>query len=131
MCRGDIALRNMDAIGYVSAVATPEVLEAKIDEELENAIDASYFFGPGAENVKIDAVQYPDRKVIERCAMMHDSGARTEQMLEMWARVKGEVVKPWVLIVISSTLLVLLVLGIRRKIIKRRRRARRPYRHRR
>ncbi|MBQ5700962.1 MAG: extracellular solute-binding protein [Alistipes sp.] len=131
MCRGDIALRNMDAIGYVSAVATPEVLEAKIDDELENAIDASYFFGPGAECVKIDAVQYPDRKVIERCAMMHDSGARTEQMLEMWARVKGEVVKPWVLIVISLTLLTLLVLGIRRKIIKRRRRARRPYRHRR
>ena len=130
MCRSDIALRNMDAIGYVSAVATPEVLEAKIDEELEGAIDASYFFGPGAESVKIDAVQYPDRKVIERCAMMHDSGARTEQMLEMWARVKGEVVKPWVLIVIGTTLLGLLVLGIRRKILKRRRRARRLHRHR-
>ena len=131
MCRSDIALRNMDAIGYVSVVATPEVLEAKINEELESGIDASYFFGEGAENVKIDAVQYPDRKVIERCAMMHDSGARTEQMLEMWARVKGDVVKPWVLIVITVTMLVLLVLGIRRKIIKRRRRARRPYRHRR
>ena len=128
MCRSDIALRNMDAIGYVSAVATPEVLEAKINDELESAIDASYFFGPGAESVKIDAVQYPDRKVIERCAMMHDSGARTEQMLEMWARVKGEVVKPWVLIVISVTLLALLVLGIRRKMIKRRRRARRLHR---
>ena len=131
MCRSDIALRNMDAIGYVSAVATPEVLEAKINDELESAIDASYFFGEGAENVKIDAVQYPDRKVIERCAMMHDSGARTEQMLEMWARVKGDVVKPWVLIVISVTMFALLVLGIRRKIIKRRRRARRPHRHRR
>ena len=130
MCRSDIALRNMDAIGYVSAVATPEVLEAKIDEELEEAIDASYFFGPGAESVKIDAVLYPDRKVIERCAMMHDSGARTEQMLEMWARVKGEVVKPWVLIVIGTTLLGLLVLGIRRKILNRRRRARRLHRHR-
>ena len=128
MCRSDIALKNMDAIGYVSAVATPEVLEAKINDELENAIDASYFFGEGAESVKIDAVQYPDRKVIERCAMMHDSGARTEQMLEMWARVKGEVVKPWVLIVISVTLIALLILGIRRKMIKRRRRARRLHR---
>ncbi|MBQ8853189.1 MAG: ABC transporter substrate-binding protein [Alistipes sp.] len=116
MCRSDVALKNMDAIGYVSAVATPEVLEAKIDDSLENAVDASYFFGKGAENVKIDAVQYPDRKVIERCAMMHDSGARTEQMLEMWARVKGEVVKPWVLIVIGITLLGMLVLGIRRKV---------------
>ena len=118
MCRSDIALRNMDAIGYVSAVATPEVLEAKIDDSLETAVDASYFFGEGAESVKIDAVQYPDRKVIERCAMMHDSGARTEQMLEMWARVKGEVVKPWVLIVIGFTLLMMLILGIRRKVLK-------------
>ena len=116
MCRADVALKNMDAIGYVSAVATPEVLEAKIDDSLENSVDASYFFGEGAENVKIDAVLYPDRKVIERCAMMHDSGARTEQMLEMWARVKGEVVKPWVLIVIGITLLGMLVLGIRRKV---------------
>ena len=130
MCRSDIALRNMDAIGYVSAVATPEVLEAKIDERLESAVDASYFFGEGAENVKIDAVQYPDKKVIERCAMMHDSGARTEQMLEMWARVKGEVVKPWVLIVIGITLLTMLVLGIRRKVLQYRRSMHRLHRRR-
>lgn len=130
MCRSDIALRNMDAIGYVSAVATPEVLEAKIDDSLENSVDVSYFFGQGAESVKIDAVQYPDRKVIERCAMMHDSGERTEQMLEMWARVKGEVVKPWVLIVIGITLLMMFILGIRRKIIKHRRHVRRLHRRR-
>lgn len=116
MCRSDIALKNMDAIGYVSAVATPEVLAAKVDDSFDKSVDVSYFFGEGAENVKIDAVQYPDKKVIERCAMMHDSGARTEQMLEMWARVKGEVVKPWVLIVIGVTLLAMLVLGIRRKV---------------
>ena len=128
MCRSDIALRNIDAIGYVSAVATPEVLEAKIDDSLETAVDASYFFGEGAESVKIDAVQYPDKKVIERCAMMHDSGARTEQMLEMWARVKGEVVKPWVLIVIGITLLTMLVLGIRRKVLQYRRSMQRRYR---
>ncbi|MBQ2023446.1 MAG: ABC transporter substrate-binding protein [Alistipes sp.] len=121
MCRPDIALRNMDAIGYVSAVATPEILEAKIDDSLENTVDVSYFFGEQAKSVKIDAVQYPDRKVIERCAMMHDSGARTEQMLEMWARVKGEVVKPWVLIVIGITLLTMLFFGIRRKVIQYRR----------
>ena len=121
----------MDAIGYVSAIGTPEVLEAKIDQSLDQSVDVSYFFGPGAESVKIDAVQYPDRKVIERCAMMHDSGARTEQMLEMWARVKGEVVKPWVLIVIGVTLVILLILGIRRKLLKRRHRARRLHRHRR
>ena len=129
MCRSDIALRNMDAIGYVSAVATPEVLEAKIDDSIEEAIDASYFFGEGAECVKINSVQYPDASVIARCSMMHDSGARTEQMLEMWARIKGEVVKPWVLIVIGLTMLALLVIGIRRKVNKLR--SQRKYRHRR
>ena len=117
MCRSDIALKNMDAIGYVSAVATPEVLEAKINDELENAIDASYFFGEGAESVKIDAVQYPDRKVIERCAMMHDSGDRTPKMLEMWARVKGDSVPLWIWIVIIVSFSALAFLYIRRKIM--------------
>ena len=131
MCRSDIALRNMDAIGYVSAVATSEVLEAKCDDSLDYYTDVSYFFGEGAERVKIDAVQYPDRSVIERCAMMHDSGARTEQMLEMWARVKGEVVKPWVLIVIVVTMVLLLIFGIRRKVLQSRRRSRRYYHRRR
>ena len=120
MCRPDIAIRNMDEIGYVSVVATPEVLESRIDDELEGTVDASYFFGEGAESVKIDPVQYPDRAVVERCGMMHDSGARTPKMLEMWARVKGDSVPLWNLIVIAVSLVVLLVLGIRRKVLKAR-----------
>lgn len=44
LCRPDIALRNMDEIGYVSAVATPEILEAKIDSTLTDYYDLSYFF---------------------------------------------------------------------------------------
>ena len=107
------------------------MLEAKCDDSLDYYTDVSYFFGEGAERVKIDAVQYPDRSVIERCAMMHDSGARTEQMLEMWTRVKGEVVKPWVLIVIVVTMLLLLIFGIRRKVLQYRRRSRRYYRRKR
>ena len=121
MCRSDIAIRNMDEIGYVSVVATPEVLESRIDEELEGTVDASYFFGEGAESVKIDPVQYPDKAVVERCGMMHDSGARTEQMLEMWARVKGDNVSTWILVVIAITLVGMLILGIRKRILKARR----------
>ena len=34
LCRPDVALRNMDAIGYVSAIATPEIMEAKIDSTI-------------------------------------------------------------------------------------------------
>ena len=28
LCRPDVALRNMDAIGYVSAIATPEIISS-------------------------------------------------------------------------------------------------------
>ena len=128
MCRPDIAIRNMDEIGYVSVIATPEVLESRIDEELENAVDASYFFGEGAEAVKINPVQYPDKAVIERCAMMHDSGDRTPKMLEMWARIKGDSVPVWNLAVIVVSLVVLLALGIHRKIKKYRKKSHRQKR---
>ena len=90
MCRSDIALRNMDEIGYVSAVATPEVLEEKIDTTLDYHSDLSYLFGPGAENVQVDRIQYPDKAVVERCAMIRDFGDKTEEVLAIWSRVKGD-----------------------------------------
>ena len=130
MCRSDIAVRNMDEIGYVSVVATPEVLESRINDELEGTVDASYFFGKGAESVKIDPVQYPDRAVIERCAMMHDSGSRTTNLLEMWARIKGDDVPLWNLAVIVVSMVVLLVVGVHRKIKKRQKKSRRVQRKR-
>ena len=123
MCRSDIAIRNMDEIGYVSVIATPEVLEAQSDSELTETVDARYFFGDieGADSARLDPVQYPDCSVVERCAMMHDSGERTEKMLEMWSRVKGDNISPWIITIIFVTAIVLLVLGIRRHIQKARR----------
>ena len=125
MCRPDIAIRNMDEIGYVSVIASPEILEAQSNDELAESIDATYFFGEGAEQVKLNPVMYPDKSVIERCAMMHDSGSRTPKMLEMWARVKGDDVPLWNLMIIVVSFGVLLVLGIRRKIIKSRKQSHR------
>lgn len=90
MCMPENALRNMDEIGYVSVIASPEVLEAKIDDELSECVDLSYFFGPHADSVKVDGIQYPDKSVIERAAVMRDCGSRTKDMLEMWSRVKGD-----------------------------------------
>ena len=119
MCRPDIAIRNMEEIGYVSVIASDEVLEAQWDDELEQTVDASYFFGEGAESVKINPVMYPDKSVINRCAMMHDSGAHTPKLLEMWARVKGDEVPLWNLAVIVISFGTLLVLGVRRKMQKR------------
>lgn len=90
LCRPEVALKNMEACGYVSAVATPEILEAKMDTTLTYYSDLSYFFGPGADSIPINKVQYPDRRVVERCAMIRDFGDHTEQVLEIWSRIKGD-----------------------------------------
>ena len=90
MCRPDIALRNMDFCGYVSSIATPEILEEKIDTTLTYFSDLSYFFGPGTDSIQIDKIQYPDRKVVERCAMIRDFGDKTKEVLDIWSRIKGD-----------------------------------------
>lgn len=104
MCTPENALRNMDAIGYVSVIGTPEILEAKIDESLEEAIDLTYFFGEGADSVKVNPVQYPDGRTIERCALMHDAGNRTEAMLDMWSRLKGDSLNSVMIIIVAIVL---------------------------
>ena len=90
MCRPDIALRNMDFCGYVSSIATPEILEEKVDTTLDYYADLSYFFDPDADSIQIDKIQYPDRKVVERCAMIRDFGDKTKEVLDIWSRIKGD-----------------------------------------
>ena len=104
LCKPDIALANMDAIGYVSAVATPEILAEKIDTTLENTVNLNYFFGPEARAVKVNPIQYPDSAVVSRCAMIHDSGKRTEQVLEMWSHVKGDNLQGGIVLLIFVTI---------------------------
>ncbi len=103
MCRPDNAVRNMDAIGYVSAVGGTGVLEAMKDGEFP-AIDATYFFGSQADSVCLNPVMYPDRSVIEACGMMHDTGDRTEALLKMWSRLKGDNASYWTYILIAAVL---------------------------
>ncbi|MBO5399934.1 MAG: ABC transporter substrate-binding protein [Alistipes sp.] len=129
MCKPENAIRNMEEIGYVSVIGTPEVMEymseSAIESGYEEAMDLSYFFGAEADSVVIDPVLYPDRSVVERCAMMHDSGPRTEALLAMWSRVKGDNLNNWMVVVILIFIVALLVAGIIRKIKQRRRRTRR------
>ncbi len=89
MCRPDNALANMDEIGYVSVVSTPEILEELTDSTFP-PIDVTYFFGEGADSVCVNPVYYPDKSDIERCALMNDAAEHTEEMLAMWNRVKGD-----------------------------------------
>ncbi len=129
MCMPENAIRNMDASGYVSVIGSEEVKEymseAAKESGYEEAQNLSYFFGEDADSVVINPVLYPDRSVIERCAMMHDSGARTEALLEMWSRVKGDNLNNWMVVVILLSFVVLLVVGIMRKVKQRRRKNRR------
>ena len=112
LCRPDVALRNMDAIGYVSAIATPEIMEAKIDST-------------------INPVQYPDRKVVERCAMIRDFGDRTELVLEMWSRVKGDNLNTGIVLLIFAVFGVLFVWLVYRRIRQYKQRQRHHRRRRR
>ena len=131
MCKPENAIRNMDAIGYVSVIGTPEVRdymsESAVESGFEEPVNVEYFFGEGADSVVINPVLYPDKSVIDRCAMMHDSGPRTANLLEMWSRVKGDNLNNWMVVFILVVFGVLLVVGIVRKVRRRRQQRRRRW----
>ena len=130
LCRPDVALRNMEAIGYVSAVATPEILESKIDSSYTEFSDLSYFFGEGAERIPVNSIQYPDRSVVERCAMIRDFGPETDKALEMWSRVKGDNLSTGIVVLIFLVFGLLFVWVVYRKIMKYKHKQRRKSRRR-
>ena len=129
MCKSENAIRNMEEIGYVSVIGTPEVMEymseSAVEAGFEEPLDLSYFFGDEADSVVINPVLYPDNSVIERCAMMHDSGPRTAALLEMWSRVKGDNLNNGMVVFILLVFGVLTVVGVVRKVKRRRQRRRR------
>ena len=107
MCRPDIAIRNMDGTGYVSANGAFEVLESQIDEEWD-PIDLSYFFGPEAAAVRVNPVLYPDKSVIDRCALEHDWGKDTDKLLAMWSRIKGDNASSLTYVIIALAVLAII-----------------------
>ena len=121
MCKPENAVRNMDMTGYVSAVGGSEVLENMEDSESFDPIDASYFFGPGAEAVCVNPVMYPSRSTVERCGIMHDTD--TEALLKMWSRIKGDNASAWTYILIClvfAGLITLVIIKYTRKAYRRR-----------
>ena len=118
LCQPEVAMRNMDANGYVSAIGTPEILASKIDTTFTEAVDLSYFFGPECTAVHVDPIQYPDRKVVERCAMIRDFGPKTEVVLEMWSRVKGDNLNSWIVLLIFAVFGLLFVWVVVKRIEK-------------
>ena len=109
MCMPENAIRNMDEIGYVSAIGGKEILDAIQDAKAYSPIDASYFFGEDAKAVCINSIQYPDASIMERCGMMHDNGDRTEELLKMWSRVKGDNASYFTYICIGAVIIAIIV----------------------
>ena len=113
MCKPENAIRNMEEIGYVSVIATPEIFEWANDEEAwPETVDASYFFGDIAKNAHLNPVQYPDISVINKCALMHDAGNQNEALIAMWNRVKGDNLSTGVMIFLILVVLCVIGYGI-------------------
>jgi spermidine/putrescine transport system substrate-binding protein len=113
MCKPENAIRNMEEIGYVSVIGTPEILDAMQDpDQYMEPIDVTYLFGniEGASEAYLNPVMYPDKSIIDRAALMHDSVEQTEAMLEMWNRVKGSNLSMfWICVILVAFLAVAVV----------------------
>lgn len=108
MCKPENAVRNMEAIGYVSAVGGDEVLEAFSDANIYEPIDVSYFFGEKGKAACVNPILYPDAAIIAKCGTEHDSGDRTEALLAMWSRIKGDNAGNSTYIIIGAAIISLL-----------------------
>lgn len=131
MCIPQNAIKNMEYIGYVSCIASPEVLEWADDDEIEDTADLTYFFGEGAEAVHANQVFYPDQSVINRCALMHDAGSQAESLIAMWNRVKGDNLSTSMIIIVVIIVALLLIYLIFTIFARRRNESRRPSKRRR
>ena len=113
LCLPENAIKNMEFIGYVSGIATPEI-RAWVDEiqAWPEPLDLSYFFGPTAIGVHANPVLYPDKDIIDRCALMHDAGDMNKELLAMWNRVKGDNLSPLMLGIIIVVVLAIVLFAV-------------------
>jgi len=109
MCMQENAIRNMEATGYVSVVGGDEVLEAVSDSTKYAPHDASYFFGPSGASACLNPNQYPDASIIPMLGPDHDKQDRTEAILAMWNRVKGDNAKTSTYIILGIAALALIL----------------------
>lgn len=90
MCKPEIAIQNMDYIGYTSVIASDEVIEYLNENYAEYPeIDLSYFFGEAGKSVHADPNMFPEAGTILRLAVMRDFGAAESKVNDMWNNVKS------------------------------------------
>ena len=119
MCIPENAILNMEEIGYVSVISSPEIIEWAYDSTITTPVDLTYFFGEQYNEMYINPIMYPDKSSIERCAMMHDAGPMNEELINMWARVKGDNLSMGFVYVVAVVFLVIIIYVIYSVIHKR------------
>lgn len=91
LCQEEVALANMETTGYVSSIGGKKVLDEMNDADTyPEGVNASYFFGEEGKKAHVNPIMYPDSSVVARCAMIHDAGYHTPEVLDMWSKVKGD-----------------------------------------
>ena len=109
VCLPSIAVKNMEKIGYTSAIAGDDVFEMVLDwysdEEGEYEVDLTYLFEGtlseeyltnGRAIVKTNTIgrqfsaQYPEYDIVKRCAIMQDFGDQNNSVMVMWQEFKSE-----------------------------------------
>lgn len=126
--RPENVIENMDFIGYTSLVAGNDIYEGIVldwfdeseDPELTNGIevDLSYFFGEGDYKVTVSPesygrlmAQYPEKSMLERCAIMSYFDNDTLVSINgMWEAVKGETFPLWIILLTVGIVVLLATL---------------------
>ena len=136
LCDPEIAVRNMEMIGYTSAIVGDEIMDMIIDwygaESLEEAfpVDLTYLFTDSlseeyyitneagekrvivyvAERGRQFDAQYPDEETIMRCGIMEDFGDKNDAVIAMWENVKIGDISIWITIALVTSLVVVLAI---------------------
>lgn len=121
----EIAILNMDYIGYTSFIAGQDVLDRVQDmgdPEGDFELDLTYFFEDTVDPLADMTVttienrqlhtQYPDSETITRSAVMRDFGDDTEAVVELWSRIKTSTVDPVTIVVIAGVAIILIGVGM-------------------
>ena len=168
LCKPETAMKNMEFIGYTSAIGGQDVLNWAVlyGENYDSPFDASDFFGdipdfvlqdengndvyknsvgnaaftklaykmngklyyretdeevknPGdfseflvdVDNVFINSIQYPSADELSRCGVMLGYSDYSDEILEMWTRVKGAAIPIYVIVGLSLVLVLAVTLG--------------------
>lgn len=142
LCRPEIAVMNMDYIGYTSAIAGDAIFDLVCDnyedENGKHEYDLSYFFkGTLSEEKYVDGrvivrtdtlgrqltTQYPSPDEAARCGIMEDFGEKNQAVLEMWSIVKSNNISAFsyvMMAVLAVMAALMIVSAVRRKMKKRR-----------